>query len=350
MGKDLYEGTPRKRKLSKKGRRKRRMRRLLKLELVLIIILIPVVFAVMSLSKIQVYEADLDHVTQNNINDANMKDYTNIVVYGVDSRANELDKNTRSDSIMIVSINKKTKDIKLSSIFRDTFVSIEDHGYTKINHAYAYGGPELSISTINKNFDMNITDFVTVNFSALTNVIDLLGGIELDITKEELKHVNAYTRDVARINGMDFTYIKSPGRQKVTGVQATGYCRVRYTKGGDFTRAERQRTVLKAIFEKAKKSNPVTLYKVANEILPQIYTSLSTGEIIKLGAALPFYKMADSKGFPFENTTPTINRQSVVVAQTLASNVSELHEYLFGTSGYEVSGTVKDISDKIASY
>ena len=113
MGKDLYEGTPRKRKLSKKGRRKRRMRRLLKLELVLIIILIPVVFAVMSLSKIQVYEADLDHVTQNNINDANMKDYTNIVVYGVDSRANELDKNTRSDSIMIVSINKKTKDIKL---------------------------------------------------------------------------------------------------------------------------------------------------------------------------------------------------------------------------------------------
>lgn len=350
MDKNVYEGKPKKRKLSKKGKRKRRIRRLLAFELILILLLIPVVFGVLSLSKIQVCEADLDHLTQNNFHDAHIDDYTNLVVYGVDSRANDLQKNTRSDSIMIVSINKKTKKIKLSSIFRDTFVNIEHHGYTKINHAYAYGGPSLSISTINQNFDLNIKDFITVNFSALTNVIDMLGGIELDINKAELKYVNAYTRDVARINKMDFTYIQSPGRQTVTGVQATGYCRVRYTKGGDFTRAERQRTVLKAIFEKAKKSNPVTLYKVANEILPQIYTSLSTGEIMKLGAFLPFYKMADSKGFPFENSTPTINGQSVVVAKTLSSNVTELHEYLFGTSGYQPSGTVKEISQKIESY
>ncbi|SES70079.1 LCP family protein [[Clostridium] polysaccharolyticum] len=348
MDKEYKDKLKKKRKLSKKGRRKRRIRRLLALELILIILLIPAAFAVISLSKIQVYKADLDSVAQNDVKDPNMKNFTNIVVYGVDSRANELDKNTRSDSIMVVSINKKTKDIKLSSIYRDTYVNIPDHGFSKITHAYAYGGPALSISTINRNTDLDIKDFVTVNFSALTNVIDLLGGIELDINKAELKYVNAYTRDVARINGMDFTYIKSPGKQLVTGVQATGYCRVRYTKGGDFTRAERQRTVLKAIFEKAKKSNPITLYKVANEILPQIYTSLSTGEIMKLGASLPFYKMADSQGFPFEKTTPTIKGASVVVAQTLASNVTELHEYLFGTSGYEPSGTVKEFSNQIA--
>lgn len=339
-----------KRRLSKKGRRKRRIRRILTLELVLIILLIPVVFALMTLSKIQVYEADLDSLAQNDVNDANMDNYTNLVVYGVDSRANELDQNTRSDSIIIVSIHKKTKDIKLSSIYRDTFVSIDDHGYTKINHAYAYGGPSLSISTINKNLDLNITDFVTVNFSALTNVIDLLGGIELTITEDELEYVNAYTRDVAHINEMDYTYIKSAGTQTVTGVQATGYCRVRYTAGGDFTRAERQRTVLKAIFEKAKHSNPITLYKVANEILPQIYTSLSTTAILKLGAALPFYHMTDSQGFPLDNALGKINSASVVVPTTLSENVTSLHEYLFGTSGYVPSDTVQGISGQIAAY
>lgn len=350
MSRDSRKTVPKKRKLSKKGRRKRRIRRILAFEFILILLLIPVVFAIVSLTKIQVYEADLESLVQNDVKDANMDDYRNIVVYGVDSRANELDKNTRTDSIIIVSINKKTKDIKLSSVFRDTFLSIEDHGYTKVNHAYAYGGPALSISTLNKNLDLNITDFVTVNFSALTNVIDLLGGIELTITEDELEYVNAYTRDVAKINGMDYTYLKSAGTQTVTGVQATGYCRVRYTAGGDFTRAERQRTVLKAIFEKAKKSNPVTLYKVADEILPQIYTSLSTAEILKLGMALPFYNMADSRGFPFENKTGKINSASVVVPTTLSSNVTELHEYLFGTSGYEPTETVNAISNQIRSY
>lgn len=339
-----------KRKLSKKGRRKRRIRRLLVFGVILIILLIPIALGVASLSKIQVFKADLNKVAQNDVNDSNMKNYKNIVVYGVDSRANELKKNTRSDSIMIVSINKKNKDIKISSIYRDTFVNVADHGYTKITHAYAYGGPELSIGTINQNFDLDITDFVTVNFSALTNVIDLLGGIELDITEAELKYVNAYTRDVARINKMDFTYLKHAGKQTVTGVQATGYCRVRYTKGGDFTRAERQRTVMKAIFEKSKHSNPVTLYKVANEILPQIYTSLSSSEIMKLGAALPFYEMADSQGFPYDKTTPRINKMSVVKPTTLESNVVKLHEFLFGTKDYKVTDTVKEFSDKIKSY
>lgn len=350
MGKDFTENAPRKRKLSKKGRRKRRIRRLLVLELVVILLLIPVAFAVISLSKIQTCKADLDNLAMNNVNDPNMKDYTNLIVYGVDSRANELTKNTRSDSIIIVSINKKTKDIKLSSIFRDTFVNIDDHGFTKINHAYSYGGPALSMSTINKNLDMNIKDFVTVNFSALSNVIDLLGGIELDIEENELEYVNAYTRDVARINGTDFTYLKHAGKQTVTGVQATGYCRVRYTKGGDFRRAERQRTVMKAIFEKAKKSNPVTLYKVANEMLPQIYTSLSTTEIMRLGVALPFYNMADSQGFPQSNTPKKVNGAAVVVPDTLASNVSELHEYLFGTADYQPSDTVQSLSNQIKAY
>lgn len=336
-------------KVSKKQRRKRKkkLRLLLIVELLLIVILVPVAFGIIQLSKIKTSTTDLSNVTVNSFNDPNMSDYLNLVVYGVDSRANELDKNTRSDSIIIVSINKKTKHIKLSSIYRDTYVNIDGHGYTKVNHAYSYGGPALSIDTLNQNLDLNLQDFVTVNFSALTNVIDLLGGIELDIQENELDYVNAYTRDVAKINGMDFEYIKKTGKQTVTGVQATGYCRVRYTKGGDFTRAQRQRTVMEAILKKAKKANPVTLYKVADEILPQIYTSMSTGELIKLGAGLPFYKIDEQTGFPFDNTPKTINGADVIVATTLSGNVTKLHEFLFGTKDFKPSKTVQSISNSI---
>ena len=249
------------------------------------------VYLVKSLNTIENHP--LSDVTLCGEQDANIKNYTNIALFGVDSRANDLRKNTRSDSIIVASINNKTHDVKLVSIYRDTYVKIHDHGCTKINHAYAYGGPDLAVNTLNKNFDLNIKDFVTVNFSALTNVIDELGGVELTIKKEELKWVNAYGHDVAKINGQKYTKIKHPGKQTVTGVQATGYCRVRYTKGGDFTRAERQRTVLQAIFAKAKKSSPTALISAMNKIFPQIYTSLSTSDILSLMKYLPFYEIGD---------------------------------------------------------
>ena len=256
------------------------------------------VYLVKSLNTIENHP--LSDVTLCGEQDANIKNYTNIALFGVDSRANDLRKNTRSDSIIVASINNKTHDVKLVSIYRDTYVKIHDHGCTKVNHAYAYGGPDLAVNTLNKNFDLNIKDFVTVNFSALTNVIDELGGVELTIKKEELKWVNAYGHDVAKINGQKYTKIKHPGKQTVTGVQATGYCRVRYTKGGDFTRAERQRTVLQAIFAKAKKSSPTALISAMNKIFPQIYTSLSTSDILSLMKYLPFYEIGDQQGFPYK--------------------------------------------------
>lgn len=174
------------------------------------------VYLVKSLNTIENHP--LSDVTLCGEQDANIKNYTNIALFGVDSRANDLRKNTRSDSIIVASINNKTHDVKLVSIYRDTYVKIHDHGCTKVNHAYAYGGPDLAVNTLNKNFDLNIKDFVTVNFSALTNVIDELGGVELTIKKEELKWVNAYGHDVAKINGQKYTKIKHPGKQTVTGV------------------------------------------------------------------------------------------------------------------------------------
>ena len=306
------------------------------------------VYLVKSLNTIENHP--LSDVTLCGEQDANIKNYTNIALFGVDSRANDLRKNTRSDSIIVASINNKTHDVKLVSIYRDTYVKIHDHGCTKVNHAYAYGGPDLAVNTLNKNFDLNIKDFVTVNFSALTNVIDELGGVELTIKKEELKWVNAYGHDVAKINGQKYTKIKHPGKQTVTGVQATGYCRVRYTKGGDFTRAERQRTVLQAIFAKAKKSSPTALISAMNKIFPQIYTSLSTSDILSLMKYLPFYEIGDQQGFPYKLSCHR-GRDGIYYdfPTTLVSNVKKLHKELFGTDNYEPSKLVHTISKETSN-
>lgn len=325
--------------------KKRRTFRLV-LYIILLVIMLSLIAGLYFLSRLEdIQTHPLEQVAINDIQDENIKDYTNIIVYGVDSRANDLKENTRSDSIILASINNKNHKVTLTSIYRDTYVKIEGHGMTKINHAYSYGGPDLSVNTINQNFDLNISGFITVNFSALANVIDSLGGITLNIHKNELKWVNAYARDVAKINGTEFQKIEKPGKQTVTGVQATGYCRVRYTAGGDFTRAKRQRKVMKAIFAKAKKSNPVTLYRVMNEMLPQIYTSLNTSEILHLAMYLPFYDISNSKGFPYDLDC---HRASDGVyydfPTTLSSNVTKLHKKLFGTEQYKPSKTVEEIN------
>lgn len=344
--------TKKKKSMSKRKQREQRRKRkriLYLVEFILLLILIPLAFLYIKIGQIPTYKMDKSIIEQNEYKDANIEDYTNIALFGVDSRANELKEKTRTDCIIIASINNKTKDVKLASIYRDTFVYIADHGYTKINHAYAYGGPELALSTINKNFDLNVTDFITVNFSVLSEVIDLLGGVDIEITKDELDYVNAYAKDVAKINGKKTKKIPSAGLQTLTGIQATGYCRVRYTSGGDFTRSQRQRTVMNQIVKKAKSSNPITLYKILDEVLPQIYTSLDTNTLVKLASGAFSYDIADDFGFPFEKSTPTIKQASVVTAETLSSNVSTLHEKLFGTTGYTPSSTVDYRSREIAS-
>lgn len=337
-------------KLAKKSKKKKkhRLRRFILFELLLIIIIIPAVYLFYMVQKIPYYEMDYTKIAHNEIKDDNMKDYRTIAIFGVDSRANELQENTRSDSIIIASIHKRTKKVKLVSIYRDTYVyTNEKHGYTKINHAYSYGGPELAISVMNKNLDLNIKDFVTVNFSAVTNVIDALGGVTIPITEAELEYVNDYTRDVARINGTKCVYLKHAGKQVLNGTQATAYCRVRYTKGGDFTRAERQRRVMQQILKEAKSSSIPTLFRVSNEMLPQIYTSMSSPKILGLSSGIFFYKVEDDTGFPFKNTPKTIHGASVVVPETLSSNVSKLHEYLYGTTDYTPTDTVQSYSNEI---
>ena len=331
--------------MANKRKRKKHTKLILLIELVLILIAIAVGIIVLLYSKINKPDWDDGKVYTNELNDDNMSRYINIALFGVDSRANDLTKNTRSDSIMIASINKYTNKIKLLSLYRDTYVFIPEHGYTKLNHAYAYGGPKLAIETINRNFDMNITDYITVNFSALTDVIDALGGVTINVTSEELNEVSRYAKDVARINGREWTKIEKAGEQTLTGVQATGYSRVRYLKGGDYARAGRQRTVIDAIIKKARHSGPKKLYNAADCFLPQIATSLSGTEFARLVSFFPLYNIESQDGFPFDKTNKTINKAAVVVCNTLPSNVKKLHEYLFETKDYNPSQTVVKISN-----
>lgn len=325
------------------SKKAKRSRSILLIEIILIIAALLIAAIVYLYGKMNHLSLKDSEIYMNTINDGNMSDYTNIALFGVDSRENELTKNTRSDSIIIASINSKSHDVKLVSLYRDTLVYIPDHGYTKLNHAYAYGGPKLAIETINRNFDMNITDFITINFSGLTDVIDALGGITITIEKDELQYVNKYAKDVANINNKEWTKIEAPGKQLLSGVQATGYSRVRYTKGGDFKRTDRQRTVINAILDKAKHSNPVKLTQAANAVLPQIYTSIDGKEFAGLSLYLPFYNIEEQTGFPFNCTPKRINGADVIICDTYVSNVTMLHEYLFGTSDYTPSDTVKSL-------
>lgn len=279
--------------------------------------------------------------------DTDQDTYRNLVIFGVDSRENILKEGTNSDTIIVVSINQRTKAVKLVSIYRDTYSYIPEEGYDKINASYRIGGYSLALSTINKNFDLNIQEYITVNFRAVVQTIDMLGGITLDITEEELKYLNGYVRELNRINDTKVPGLKKAGTQMVNGTQATAYARIRYTEGGDFMRTQRQRVVLQRIFDKVKSSDLSTINAIINEVLPQVSTNLSNLEILTLAKDIFFYDIVDQTGFPFEKDAHTYRKVSYVFPIDLEANTSKLHEFLFETENYQPSQTVKDYSEEI---
>jgi LCP family protein required for cell wall assembly len=333
--------------MNKNKNRKKRFRALLFIDFLLLLVIAGVVYFFYLSSKTQLDQSQDKSIITNDIKSKAIGGYRNIVIFGVDSRENDLKKNTRSDTIIIASINRKTKDIKLASIYRDTYVNIPNEGYDKINAAYSKGGYALALNTINTNFDLNIKEYVTVNFQAVCNVIDLLGGITLDITDEELKYVNGYTKELNKINGTNVGSLKSAGTQLVNGTHATAYARIRYTDGGDFKRTERQRIVIDKIFEKAKKTDFITLNKIFNQILPQIYTNLDSLDMLNLAKDVLSYDIVDQTGFPFEKSADYYHSVSYVFPIDLAVNVTELHQFLFNAKNYTPTDTVKKYSEDI---
>ncbi len=278
------------------------------------------------------------------------KGYRNIALFGVDARDGELDKGTRSDSIIIASINQDTQEIKLISVFRDTFLNLSNDSYNKCNAAYAQGGPEQAINMLNANLDLDITDYVTIGFSGLIDAVDALGGVEIEVTDSEISHLNNYQLCMAEELGVDYTPVEQSGMQLLNGMQATAYCRIRYTRGDDFRRAERQRDVLRAMMDKAQDASIGTLTDMVNAVLPQVQTSLNVNEVLSVLGSVAGYNVVTSDGFPFEGSRVGANvgsKGSCVIPDDLEDNVKQLHKALYPEKAYVPSRQVQNISDKI---
>ena len=281
-----------------------------------------------------------------------LKGYTDIALFGLDNRNTGNYANGNSDVIMIVSINQDTKEMSMVSVYRDTYLDVsakgQDSKFRKANSAYAYGGAEQAITMLNNNLDLDIDEYVSFDFEAVADAIDVLGGIEIELTSAEVKHMNDYIGETNKIVGGNSRLISGPGKQTLDGVQAVAYTRIRYTAGGDFKRAERQRIVIAAALEKAKQSDLMTINKLVDTVFPKIETSMSAMSMLQMVSAVMDYDLSQSYGFPFERTTKEHpSKGSLVVPCTLETNVVELHKLLYADQDYEPSALVKKYSEYI---
>lgn len=309
-----------------------------------------VAYAASKLNKLDTEEIPAEDIVVNKQAEEAGEGYTNVALFGIDSRSGELEIGTRSDCIIVASLNNKTKEIRMISVYRDTILDIKDGQLQKCNAAYSFGGPTQAINMLNKNLDLDIQDYATVDFAAIANAIDLLGGIEIDLKPEEIAPLNKFVKETARVAGKKAHTVSEAGLQQLDGVQATTYARIRSTAGGDFTRTERQRLVIEKIAEKAQQSDLATINKIIDELFPTIKTSFSATEILSYAKDFMKYKIGDSSGFPFDKTTATISGLgSIVIPVDLDTNVQELHKFLYDKEGYQPSSEVQAISGAIVS-
>lgn len=340
--------------------RRRRRRILFGIEIFILLILIGGVFIYAKLGKMNFTDLDFSKIGVNTgVSDNNvMKGYTTIGLIGLDGRDGELKSGARSDTMIIASINNDTKKVKLVSVYRDTYLRIgedsEGNGqYNKANAAYAEGGPEQFLSMLNTNLDLNVTDFVSVDFQAVAEAVELLGGIDVELKEEEVVQLNNYCVETSKVTGMDYTPLEEKaGVHHLNGVQTVSYARIRYTSGNDFRRAARQREVIYKIVEKAKNSDIATLSKILDKVFPKVYTSFTKAEILQMGMSMMSYDIEDQTGFPFdhlygERVKDAMGGLDVVLPVTLESNVIKLHEFLYPEDSYTPSDEVKAYSQRI---
>lgn len=269
-----------------------------------------------------------DEVTKSNLGNSEI---VNIALFGVDQREGETA--FRSDAIMILSVDKQKGQLKLSSIMRDSLVEIEGHGQTKITKAYYYGGPELAVKTLNQNFNLNIREYATVNFQQMAQIIDSVGGVEIDITEAERQNANNSIREQSLVAGLPADYIDAPGLQTLNGTQAVAYARIRYVGNADFERTSRQREVLRKVFEKALDLNPLQYPEFARKFLPTVETSLDLGDILSLADIL--LKKPTLQDVRFPTNADLIGNGSIMVNGEdclnldLESTSEKLHAFIY---------------------
>ncbi len=341
-----------KRKLTKKQRRKRKIIIVI-IEIIFLIVLLGGVFVWAKLNKIErndIAKEDLNINKLDNTTKKLLEGYTNIAIFGLDNRSNGELSSGNSDVIMVASINNDTKEVKLVSIYRDTYLNIGNDTYRKVNAAYAKGGVTNAIATLNANLDLDIDQYVVVDFNAVSDAIDLLGGVEITVEKDEVSLLNSYAETTGDVTGKTVNYISGPGTYTLDGTQATGYARIRYTSGDDYRRTERQRTVVEQMIKKAKSADLATLNKIVDTVFDEVETSMTNTTLLGLASNLMDYELAGTHGWPFELNTAELggSKGDVVVPTDLETNVSELHEYLFGVTDYVTSENVQKYSDEIA--
>ena len=278
-----------------------------------------------------------------------MSKFRNIAILGVDSRYDDYDTVYRTDCIMIASINTETSEVQLYSIYRDTYVQMELDGeiiLDKINHAY-YNGVENTLKTINENLDLNISEYVMADFTAVVDLVNSVGGIDIDIDSEEIKYINDYIKDVTSVTGQKAENITKTGVNHLNGVQAMAYCRIRYTTGLDYKRTERMREVLGKVAEKIKAMDLGQINNLLDEFLPKIKTNLTAEDIKSLIPMALSLKVKDSFGWPYTTTGVWMRGDFYGPATTLESNVKRLHEEVYVQTDYVVPESIVEISNKI---
>ena len=345
--------------------RKKRKKLLFVLEIIVLLLFIGGLFVYGQISakldKIDIQETDLsDQDIVTNDQAPQMTGYTTYALFGLDHRNKNEKLNTEnSDTIIIASINNDTKSIKLVSVYRATLLNVKDDTYSKANAAYALGGPAQAVSMLNTNLDLNITDYVAIDFDALVTVVDCLGGLDIPLSYAEMVHMNNYCVETSEETGKSYTPIELPdpkpddieatlGTYHLNGVQATSYCRIRYTASLDMGRTERQRRVIQMIVDKAKKAGLSTIFDIMDQVFPMIKTTVSKTEILKLLPTMIGYNIENTTGFPEDYNFATV-KGSVIVPTTLESNVLKLHQFLYGATNYTPTQEVMNKSEQIIS-
>lgn len=283
-----------------------------------------------------------------------MSGYWTVAVFGVDSRNGDVGKGANADVQIIANVNMGTGDITLTSVYRDTYLNLgKGDRYSKSNAAYAEGGPEQAVAMLNKNLDLDIENYVTFNWKAVADVIDLLGGVDIDVSKAAFYYMNAYIHETCLKSGISAQnpaamYIKKAGPQHLNGVQAVAYARLRYMDS-DFERTKRQREVISQCLDLAKKTDLATLTKIIDTVLPQVAFNIDTADIIELAKGISRYNIRESVGFPKDLKDQMMGKKGAcVIPATLESNVVWLHSILFADENYSVSDAVKRYSQKIS--
>lgn len=278
-----------------------------------------------------------------------LEGYWTIAIFGVDSREGNLEKGSLSDVEMICAIDRKTGEIKLVSVYRDTYLQIDSEGtYHKINEAYFKGGHKQAVSALERNLDLSIDDYATFNWKAVADAINILGGIDLEITDSEFKYINGFITETVDSTGVGSVHLKSAGMNHLDGVQSVAYARLRLMDT-DYNRTARQRKVIQLAMDKAKEADFSVINNIMVTVLPQISTSVGIDDLIPIAKNLKKYHIGATDGFPFSRGETNVGKRDCVIPLTLESNVSQLHSILYGIEDYKPSATVKKISAKIAS-